>query len=271
MEDLGAAAAARPRCRRSLGGRRRPALCWACSSRRASTAPTSPSARVRRWATTSASAVPTSASWRLRGAPASPAGPHRRRDHRHRRQPRLRAHAADPRAAHPPREGDLQHLLQPCPERAGGASSTCAGWARRACPSWPALRSQGRLPARTATALAGVEPLPDGPVFREFASALAGAGRARLVEALVPQGYLAGVDVGRWHPGLEDVLLVAVTERRTRASSTPSSMPWRLTWPAKRSGRPAKRSGPPARGSGVAETIFERSRPGAAGLLAAGL
>ena len=34
-------------------------------------------------------------------------GPHRRRDARRRRPPRLRAHAADARAAHPPREGDL--------------------------------------------------------------------------------------------------------------------------------------------------------------------
>jgi len=66
------------------------------------------------------------------------------------------------------------------------------------------------------TALPGVEPLPDGPVFREFGLRLP-VPAGQLVEALVPQGYLAGVDAGRWYPGLEDVLLVAVTERRTRA------------------------------------------------------
>ena len=45
-----------------------------------------------------------------RGAPAQHARPDRRRDDRRRRPARLRADAADPRAAHPPREGDLEHL-----------------------------------------------------------------------------------------------------------------------------------------------------------------
>ena len=44
------------------------------------------------------------------GAHPPHAGPDRRRDHRRRRPPRLRPHAPDPRAAHPPREGDPQHL-----------------------------------------------------------------------------------------------------------------------------------------------------------------
>ncbi len=42
----------------------------------------------------------------------------RRRDRRQRRAARLRAHAGDPRAAHPPREGDLEHLHQPGPDGA---------------------------------------------------------------------------------------------------------------------------------------------------------
>ena len=49
--------------------------------------------------------------------------------------------------------------------------------------------------------------------------------RRELVEALVPQGFLAGVPAGRFAgqfsgpaaEGLDDVLLVAVTEKRTRA------------------------------------------------------
>ena len=65
-------------------------------------------------------------------------------------------------------------------------------------------------------ALPGVEPLPEGPVFREFGLRLP-VPASQLIEALVPQGYLAGVDAGRWFSGLDDVLLVAVTERRTRA------------------------------------------------------
>ena len=48
------------------------------------------------------------------------AGPDRGRDDRRRRPPRLRAHAADARAAHPPREGDAQHLHRAGAERARG-------------------------------------------------------------------------------------------------------------------------------------------------------
>ena len=46
-------------------------------------------------------------------------GPDRGRDARRRRPPRLRAHAPDARAAHPPREGDPQHLHRPGAQRAG--------------------------------------------------------------------------------------------------------------------------------------------------------
>ena len=46
------------------------------------------------------------------------AGPDRGRDDRRRRPPRLRAHAADARAAHPPREGHAQHLHRAGAQRA---------------------------------------------------------------------------------------------------------------------------------------------------------
>ena len=52
------------------------------------------------------------------------AGPDRRRDHRHRGQARLCPHPADPRAAHPPREGDLEHHDEPDAAGARPASST---------------------------------------------------------------------------------------------------------------------------------------------------
>ena len=45
-------------------------------------------------------------------------GPHRRGDRGRGRTARVRAHAADPRAAHPPREGDLEHLHRAGAERA---------------------------------------------------------------------------------------------------------------------------------------------------------
>ena len=77
---------------------------------------------------------------RARAAPARPAG---RRLGRRRGPPGVPARAADPRAAHPPRQGDLQHL-----HRAGAA-----GRRRRRCtPSTTAPRGCGRSPgARTAT------------------------------------------------------------------------------------------------------------------------
>jgi len=93
--------------------------------------------------------------------------------------------------------------------------------------------------------LPGVESYTAGPVFREFAVSLP-VPAARLAEALVPRGFLAGVPMSRFAgafagrgpasgepavastgrsprgetpgaAGLDDVLLLAVTERRTRA------------------------------------------------------
>ena len=82
-------------------------------------------------------------------------------------------------------------------------------------------------------ALPGVAAFTAGPVFREFAVRLP-LPAAAAVDALVPEGFLAGVPAGRFAaqyagllPGaadaagaaaaLGDVLLVAVTEKRTRA------------------------------------------------------
>ena len=66
------------------------------------------------------------------------------------------------------------------------------------------------------TALPGVEPYTQGPVVREFAVRLP-VKAGELVAALVERGYLAGLDLGRFRPELDDVLLLAVSERRTRA------------------------------------------------------
>lgn len=71
-------------------------------------------------------------------------------------------------------------------------------------------------------ALPGVAAFTEGPVFREFAVRLP-LPAIDLVEALVPAGFLAGVDAGRFAgrfgdgDALDDILLVAVTEQRTRA------------------------------------------------------
>jgi glycine dehydrogenase subunit 1 len=90
------------------------------------------------------------------------------------------------------------------------------------------LPELGELCARKAAylrqrllALPGVTAFTLGPVFREFAVRLP-LPALELVDALVPRGYLAGVPVGRFAPilaarSLDDVLLVAVTEKRTRS------------------------------------------------------
>jgi glycine dehydrogenase subunit 1 len=64
--------------------------------------------------------------------------------------------------------------------------------------------------------LPGVEAFTAGPVLREFAVTLP-LPASEVIAALAPLGFLAGVSLGRWWPELERVLLVAVTERRTRA------------------------------------------------------
>lgn len=68
--------------------------------------------------------------------------------------------------------------------------------------------------------LPGVTAFTEGPVFREFAVRLPQAAQ-EIVEELAPLGYLAGVAAGRFADQfdgeqLDDVLLLAVTEKRTR-------------------------------------------------------
>ena len=99
------------------------------------------------------------------------AGADRGRDARRRGSDRLRADAAGARAAHPPREGDLEHLHEPDAHGDRRARVYLAwlgpdGLAElgEQCAAKTAYASE-RL-----CALAGVEPaLPDAPFFKEFA------------------------------------------------------------------------------------------------------
>jgi glycine dehydrogenase subunit 1 len=69
----------------------------------------------------------------------------------------------------------------------------------------------------TLCAIDGVEPLHEQPVVREFALRLAGVDVDAVVERLAAEGINAGYRLGRAYPEYEDGLLVAITERRTRA------------------------------------------------------
>ncbi|MBN1675350.1 MAG: aminomethyl-transferring glycine dehydrogenase subunit GcvPA [Kiritimatiellae bacterium] len=65
------------------------------------------------------------------------------------------------------------------------------------------------------TAIPGVEPAFDRHFFNEFAVTLP-RDAAEVISALIDKGYAAGFPVGRYYPGMENVLLVACTEKRTK-------------------------------------------------------
>jgi len=70
------------------------------------------------------------------------------------------------------------------------------------------------------TALDGVEALHTRPVVREFAVRLDVGGRdsvSAVIERCAAEGVAAGVPLGGDYPEFEDGLLVAITERRSRA------------------------------------------------------
>jgi len=70
--------------------------------------------------------------------------------------------------------------------------------------------------AREALAARGIKPAFDKPCFKEFAVRLpvdAGTVAARLLD----QRVLAGLPLGRFYPEARDLLLVTITEKRTRA------------------------------------------------------
>jgi glycine dehydrogenase subunit 1 len=66
------------------------------------------------------------------------------------------------------------------------------------------------------TAVPGVSLRFDRPFFKEFALRVGGDVPALLGE-LLSAGYHAGLALGRWSGELQDSLLVAVTEKRTRS------------------------------------------------------
>jgi len=65
------------------------------------------------------------------------------------------------------------------------------------------------------TAIDGVEPAFNRRFFNEFAVRLP-KDASEVVSALVDQGIAAGFPVGRYYKGMDDVLLVACTEKRTK-------------------------------------------------------
>ena len=136
-------------------------------------------------------------------------------DARRRRSDRLRPHPAGARAAHPAREGDLEHLHEPDPD--GDRRDRLPRVARARRGSQELGRQcavEGRVRGRAShggprrrAAVPG-----DAPFFKEFAVRLPRPA-AEVRDALIERGFLAGVPL----PDADGhALLVAVTERRTR-------------------------------------------------------
>jgi glycine dehydrogenase subunit 1 len=62
-----------------------------------------------------------------------------------------------------------------------------------------------------------LQPVFSRPTFKEFVVRVASGRVEDRLEAARKQGIFAGVPLGRWYPELADCLLVAVTEKRTKA------------------------------------------------------
>jgi glycine dehydrogenase subunit 1 len=74
---------------------------------------------------------------------------------------------------------------------------------------------KARYAAEQLQRVAGWEPRFGRPFFKEFTVRKRGDIPARLAAAL-QAGYHAGLHAGRWYPSLNDCLIVAVTEKRSR-------------------------------------------------------
>lgn len=61
-----------------------------------------------------------------------------------------------------------------------------------------------------------LQPAFDAPTFKEFVLRAPNGKMDALLSAASAQGIMAGVPLGCWYPDLEDCLLVAVTEKRTK-------------------------------------------------------
>jgi len=76
---------------------------------------------------------------------------------------------------------------------------------------------KARYAMERLSAQPGLEPSFDRPVFKEFVVRATDGQLDRRLDAALRNGIFAGVPLARWYPELADCLLVAVTEKRTKA------------------------------------------------------
>ena len=76
---------------------------------------------------------------------------------------------------------------------------------------------KARYAAERLAAVPSLSPAFDRPTFKEFVVRVKGGSVDGLIEKALAAKVFAGVPLGRWYPQLSDCLLVAVTEKRTKA------------------------------------------------------
>ena len=182
-------------------GRHRAAGARPAARRRATAAPTSPSAKAQAWACRCRYGGPGVGLFAARETLRAPdAGPAGRRDRRRRGPARLRADAGHARAAHPPREGDVEHLHQPGPDARWPSPSTwrcsaSSGLARAGAQSSCAKAQYARERARPRSACRCAF---RGAVLQRVRRAVPADVAACDERAAAEQGIVGGYALGRY-------------------------------------------------------------------------
>jgi glycine dehydrogenase subunit 1 len=142
-------------------------------------------------------------------APAN-AGAARGTDDRFARQPRVLFDAGDARAAHPSREGDVEHLQnQALIALMATVFMTVYGK--------QGLRALAEQNLAKAHYLAGkLQPRFSGKFFNEFVVRTNGKTPAAINEALLGKQIIGGLPLGRFYPELDGTMLLCATEMSRR-------------------------------------------------------
>ena len=145
------------------------------------------------------------------------------RTRRPRRQARLHADAAGARAAHPPQQGDVEHLHQPGPAGDGRDDLHVAARARRASRRWRRRRMQRTQQLVDAlTRVPGVRLAFDRPRFPRGACCCSIVRSRRCSKRSRVAASSAAADISARYPSLGNALLVCATETRTLADIEPT-------------------------------------------------
>jgi glycine dehydrogenase subunit 1 len=86
---------------------------------------------------------------------------------------------------------------------------------------------KARYGAQRLTAGGRLRPAFAQPTFKEFVLRVEGRSPEELIEKALGDGIFGGVPLGRWYPELSDCLLVAVTEKRTKAEIDRLAAVWK--------------------------------------------